>query len=55
VAPYGMGLKKGSALAQPLLNAVKALYADGTMQKIFSYWHLPDAAISNPQINGATS
>jgi polar amino acid transport system substrate-binding protein len=54
VAPYGMGLKKGSALAQPLLNAVKALYADGTMQKIFSYWHLPDAAISNPQINGAT-
>src|SRR3954467_3086985 len=47
VAPYGMGLKKGSALAQPLLNAVKALYADGTMQKIFSYWHLPDAAISN--------
>jgi polar amino acid transport system substrate-binding protein len=55
VAPYGIALKKGSALAQPLLDAVKALYADGTMQKIFDYWHLPDAAISNPQINGATS
>jgi polar amino acid transport system substrate-binding protein len=55
VAPYGMALKKGSALAQPLLDAVKALYADGTMQKIFDYWQLPDAAISNPQINGATS
>ena len=55
VAPYGIAMKKGSALAQPVLAAVKALYADGTMQKIFSYWHLPDAAISNPQINGATS
>jgi polar amino acid transport system substrate-binding protein len=55
VAPYGIAMKKGSALAQPLLDAVKALYDDGTMQKIFDYWHLPDAAIDNPQINGATS
>ena len=55
VAPYGIAMKKGSGLAQPVLQAVKALYDDGTMQKIFSYWHLPDAAISNPQINGATS
>ncbi len=55
VAPYGIALKKGSALAQPTLDAVKALYDDGTMQKIFDYWQLPDAAISNPQINGATS
>jgi polar amino acid transport system substrate-binding protein len=55
VAPYGIAMKKGSALAQPILDAVKALYADGTMQKIFDYWKLPGAAISNPQINGATS
>ncbi len=55
VAPYGIAMKKGSALAQPVLDAVKALYADGTMQKIFDYWQLPGAAISNPQINGATS
>jgi polar amino acid transport system substrate-binding protein len=55
VAPYGIAMKKGSALAQPVLDAVKALYADGTMQKIFDYWQLKDAAISNPQINGATS
>jgi polar amino acid transport system substrate-binding protein len=53
VAPYGIAMKKGSQLAQPLLDAVKALYDDGTMQKIFDYWQLPDAAISNPQINGA--
>jgi polar amino acid transport system substrate-binding protein len=53
VAPYGIAMKKGSALAQPLLDAVKALYDDGTMQKVFDYWQLPDAAISNPQINGA--
>src|SRR4051794_6911408 len=55
VAPYGIAMKKGSALAQPTLDAVKALYDDGTMQKIFDYWKLPGAAISNPQINGATS
>jgi polar amino acid transport system substrate-binding protein len=55
VAPYGIAMKKGSALAQPLLDAVKALYDDGTMQKIFDYWQLPGAAIDNPQINGATS
>jgi polar amino acid transport system substrate-binding protein len=55
VAPYGIAMKKGSALAQPLLDAVKALYADGTMQKIFDYWQLKDAATSSPQINGATS
>ena len=55
IAPYGIAMKKGSALAQPTLDAVKALYADGTMQKIFDYWQLKDAAISNPQINGATS
>jgi polar amino acid transport system substrate-binding protein len=55
VAPYGIALKKGSPLAQPVLDAVKALYSDGTMQKIFDYWKLPGAAISNPQINGATS
>jgi polar amino acid transport system substrate-binding protein len=55
VAPYGIAMKKGSALAQPLLDAVTALYDDGTMQKIFDYWHLPDTAIDNPQINGATS
>jgi polar amino acid transport system substrate-binding protein len=55
VAPYGIAFKKGSALVQPTLDAVKALYDNGTMQKIFDYWQLPDAAISNPQINGATS
>ena len=55
VAPYGIAMKKGSPLAQPLLDAVKALYDDGTMQKIFDYWQLKDTAISNPQINGATS
>src|SRR4051812_2729524 len=55
VAPYGIALKQGSPLAQPVLDAVKALYDDGTMQKIFDYWKLPGAAISNPQINGATS
>ncbi len=55
VAPYGIALTKGSGLVQPTLDAVKALYDDGTMQKIFDYWQLPDAAIETPAINGATS
>ena len=55
VAPYGIALTKGSGLVQPTLDAVKALYDDGTMQKIFDYWQLPDAAIDTPAINGAIS
>jgi polar amino acid transport system substrate-binding protein len=54
VAPYGIAMAKGSALSQPVLAAVKALYDDGTMQKIFDYWQLPDAAIDTPAINGGT-
>ena len=55
VAPYGIAMPKDSGLAQPVLDAVKALNADGTMQKILDYWQLKDAAIDNPQINGAIS
>jgi polar amino acid transport system substrate-binding protein len=52
-APYGIAMAKDSGLQQPVLAAVKALIADGTYGKIFDYWGLSEAKISNPTINGA--
>jgi polar amino acid transport system substrate-binding protein len=52
-APYGIAMAKDSGLQQPVLAAVKALMSDGTYAKIFDYWGLTDAKISNPTINGA--
>jgi polar amino acid transport system substrate-binding protein len=54
-APYGLAMAKGNGLTQPVLDAIKALMADGTYTKILSYWGVTDDAISNPTINGATS
>lgn len=54
-APYGIAVPKDSGLAQPLLTAMKALIADGTYTKILTKWGVQDGAITNPQINGATS
>jgi polar amino acid transport system substrate-binding protein len=52
-APYGIAMAKDSGLAQPVLAAIKALMADGTYSKIFDYWGLSGAKITNPTINGA--
>jgi polar amino acid transport system substrate-binding protein len=46
---------KSSGLAQPLLGAVKAIMANGQYKKILDKWGVQQGAISNPQINGATS
>lgn len=54
-APYGIAMPKNNGMAQPVLDAVKAIMTDGTYAKILSYWGLQDGAITNPQINGATS
>jgi polar amino acid transport system substrate-binding protein len=40
VAAYGIAIPKNSGLAKPVQDAVKSLIADGTYQKIFSYWGL---------------
>ena len=53
--PYGIAIPKDSGLTQPVLDAVKALMADGTYTKILEYWGLEDGAIDNPVINGAVS
>ncbi len=54
-APYGFVVAKNSGLAQPLLAAVKAIMANGQYKKILDKWGVQQGAISNPQINGATS
>jgi polar amino acid transport system substrate-binding protein len=54
-APYGLALPKGNGMAKPVLEALKALIADGTYQAILKKWELGSAAISSPVINGAKS
>jgi polar amino acid transport system substrate-binding protein len=58
VAAYGIAIPKNSGLAKPVLDALKKVMADGTYQKIFSYWGLVKkgpagcpCTITNPQIN----
>lgn len=53
--PYGIAIPKDNGMAQPVLDAVKAVMADGAYKKILDYWGLQQGAISNPQINGAVS
>jgi polar amino acid transport system substrate-binding protein len=56
LAPYGIAIPKDSGLQKPVLDAVTALNADGTLQKIYDYWQLPpDTAIDTPAANGAIS
>lgn len=54
-APYGIAVPKGNGFAAPLLQAVKDIMADGTYTNILKQWGIQDGAITNPQINGATS
>jgi polar amino acid transport system substrate-binding protein len=54
-APYGIAIPKGNGMAKPVLDALKLLIADGTYKAILKQWGLQSGAITNPQINGATS
>lgn len=54
-APYGIAIPKTLGLDKAILAGVKALMADGRYQKILQKWGIASGAISNPQINGATS
>lgn len=54
-APYGIAIPKDSGLAEPVLEAVKALIADGSYLKILETWGVQDGAITDPVINGAQS
>jgi polar amino acid transport system substrate-binding protein len=54
-APYGIALDKGSQLVEPLLAALKVLMADGRYKAILAKWGVSPGAITDPEINGATS
>jgi polar amino acid transport system substrate-binding protein len=54
-APYGIAIPKTNGLSQPVLAAVKKLMSAGTYKTILDKWGIADGAITNPQINGATS
>jgi polar amino acid transport system substrate-binding protein len=53
VAPYGIAIPKTSGMTQPVLEAVKAVIADGTYAKILAKWGLQSGAIKTPTVNGA--
>lgn len=50
----GMVVPKGSALEQPLLNALKAVIADGTYASILDKWGLKADALDEPVVNGTS-
>lgn len=52
-APYGIALPKQSGLEEPILEALRALIADGTYMEILRRWGVEQGAIDNPVINGA--
>jgi polar amino acid transport system substrate-binding protein len=54
-APYGIAIPKTLGMDKAVLAGVKALMADGRYQKILQKWGISAGAITNPQINGATS
>jgi polar amino acid transport system substrate-binding protein len=54
-APYGFAIPKNNGLAQPMLDALKKLMADGTYLNILKKWGVEAGAITDPVINGAQS
>lgn len=54
-APYGIAIPKGNGMAKPVLDAMKAVIADGKYKAILTKWGIEQGAITDPVINGATS
>ncbi len=54
-APYGIAIPKGNGMAKPILDAVKALIANGTYGHLLANYGVQAGAITTPVINGATS
>jgi polar amino acid transport system substrate-binding protein len=58
VAPYGVAVPKTTeyaGLTDAILGAIKKLNTDGKYTSILQQWGIEDGAITNFQINGATS
>jgi polar amino acid transport system substrate-binding protein len=53
--PYGIAVPKNNGMAKAVQDAVKELISDGIYTQILAKWGIQSGAITNPQINGATS
>ena len=53
--PYGIAIPKDPGMDKPILDAVKALIANGQYKSILQKWGVADGAITSPVINGAVS
>ncbi len=54
-APYGWPVKKGSPMAQSLMQALEHLISTGDYKTIATYWGVESGMIDKPVINGAVS
>jgi polar amino acid transport system substrate-binding protein len=55
-APYGYVVPKDQTdFAQAIADAVKALIADGSYQKVLEKWGVQAGAITDPAVNPAAS
>lgn len=52
-APYGIAVPKDGGLAEPILESIKKLMADGTYAAILKKWGVESGAITDPGINKA--
>jgi polar amino acid transport system substrate-binding protein len=50
-APYGIAIPKDTGMTQAVLDAVKAVQANGAYDKIMKYWGLEAGELQNPGIN----
>jgi polar amino acid transport system substrate-binding protein len=53
--PYGIALQKGSGLAKPVQDALKALIKSGAYTAILKKWDIERGAITTPKVNAAIS
>lgn len=51
--PYGIVVKKGSPLAEPILGALKVIAGNGTYEKILDKWGQSDMRLDEFKMNGA--
>lgn len=52
--PIAIAVPQGSGLAEPVLEALKAVIADGTYERVMKQWHADSNMVDEPVMNPAT-